>query len=301
MKRLLFATLALATAGALYAKVDPEMAEKVRRAKERFAAMSPKEQEEYRWKKAMKRFGGWLTKEGSGKGQIAFVDTTSKLPAGWLEKAIYEIEDLVQCRMVAQTSTNAVTLANASKELLRSHSAAAVFLVDDPALPSLLVAPESDWAFINLAALSEGNPDEKKFLFRVEKEIWRTFGYLCGAADGIAAIAANNGIDCDELTKASNGLKASISTMHDNISAIYESYSTLSGALSEFLLRLPEDQLSARELEGLEQYRQTVDGTASVIDEAGYNESVRSFRSTLLFPADVFMFVCGVDYPEYFS
>ena len=124
---------------------------------------------------------------------------------------------------------------------------------------------------------------------------------LCGAADGIAAIAANNGIDCDELTKASNGLKASISTMHDNISAIYESYSTLSGALSEFLLRLPEDQLSARELEGLEQYRQTVDGTASVIDEAGYNESVRSFRSTLLFPADVFMFVCGVDYPEYFS
>ena len=57
----------------------------------------------------------------------------------------------------------------------------------------------------------------------------------------LAAIAANNGIDCNELTKASNGLKASISTMHDNISAIYESYSVLSGALSEFLLRLPED------------------------------------------------------------
>lgn len=131
--------------------------------------------------------------------------------------------------------------------------------------------------------------------------IYSQLSNLCGAADGIAAIAANNGIDCNELTKASNGLKASISTMHDNISAIYESYSTLSGTLSEFLLRLPEDQLSARELEGLEQYRQTVDGTTSVIDEAGYNESVRSFRSTLLFPADVFMFVCGVDYPEYFS
>lgn len=131
--------------------------------------------------------------------------------------------------------------------------------------------------------------------------IYSQLSNLCGAADGIAAIAANNGIDCNELTKASNGLKASISTMHDNISAIYESYSTLSGTLSEFLLRLPEDQLSARELEGLEQYRQTVYGTASVIDEAGYNESVRSFRSTLLFPADVFMFVCGVDYPEYFS
>ena len=131
--------------------------------------------------------------------------------------------------------------------------------------------------------------------------IYSQLSNLCGAADGIAAIAANNGIDCNELTKASNGLKASISTMHDNISAIYESYSALSGALSKFLLRLPEDQLSARELEGLEQYRQTVDGAASVIDEAGYNESVRSFKSTLLFPADVFMFVCGVDYPEYFS
>ena len=65
--------------------------------------------------------------------------------------------------------------------------------------------------------------------------IYSQLSNLCGAADGIAAIAANNGIDCDELTKASNGLKASISTMHDNISAIYESYSTLSGALSEFL------------------------------------------------------------------
>ncbi len=183
LKQLVLAALALATAGSLYAKVDPEMAEKIRRAKERFAAMSPKEQEEYRWKKAMKRFGGWLTKEGSGAGHVAFVDTTSRLPAGWLQKAVDEIEDLVECRMVAQASTNAVTLANAAKELLRTHAGAAVFLVDDPALPSLLVAPESDWAFINLAALAEGGPDEKKFLFRVEKEIWRTFGYLCGAAE----------------------------------------------------------------------------------------------------------------------
>lgn len=61
--------------------------------------------------------------------------------------------------------------------------------------------------------------------------IYSQLSNLCGAADGIAAIAANNGIDCNELTKASNGLKASISTMHDNISAIYESYSAPLSAL----------------------------------------------------------------------
>ena len=146
--------------------------------------MSPQEQADYRWRKSMKRFGGWLTKEGSGKGQIAFVTSSPKVSADWLEKAIFDIEDLMQCRMVAQTSTNSVTVANAAKELLRTHSAAAIFLVDDPALPvTMLVAPESDWAIVNLSALSEGGVDEAKFLFRVEKEIWRAFGYLCGAAE----------------------------------------------------------------------------------------------------------------------
>lgn len=183
MKKLLMMTLVVAVFAPLYAKMDPEMAEKVRQAKERFAAMSPKEQEEYRWRKAMKRFGGWVTKEGSGKGQVAFVDTTKRLPEGWLAKAIYEIEDLIECTMVAQTSTNTVTVANADKELLRTHAGAAIFLVEDKTLPTMLVAPESDWAILNLAALSEGNPDEKTFLFRVEKEVWRTFGHLCGAAE----------------------------------------------------------------------------------------------------------------------
>ena len=185
------------------AKVDPEMAEKVRQAKERIAAMSPAEREAYYWQKQMKRFGGWCIREGSGKGSVAFVNTTKVLDSEIIKGAAAEIEDLLCCKLVVKDSEAKVSVENAEKELLRSGSEIAIFVVDDEKLPSVLVATESDWAILNVRPFRKDNPSADKFKVRMEKELWRVFGQLCGSADttvrGCVLKPINNVDDLDKL------------------------------------------------------------------------------------------------------
>lgn len=124
---------------------------------------------------------------------------------------------------------------------------------------------------------------------------------LCGAADGIVSLAANYEIDCSGVSNASDALKSSISTMHDHISSIYDSYSKLCSELSDIERNVDSLELSSRDADGMSQYFQTVANAMRVIDESGYNESVRNFRSSLGFPADIFIYMCNVRCPEYFS
>ena len=55
-----------------------------------------------------------------------------------------------------------------------------IFIVDDAALPPVLIAPESRWALVNIAPIAL----EKRSAFfeqRTKKELSRAFAYLCGA------------------------------------------------------------------------------------------------------------------------
>ncbi len=59
-----------------------------------------------------------------------------------------------------------------------------VFFVDVPGWPSILVAPESRWAVVNVRALVE-DKDEGRLRERFVKEAWRAFAYVGGAANSI--------------------------------------------------------------------------------------------------------------------
>ena len=50
-------------------------------------------------------------------------------------------------------------------------------------LPSVLIAPEANWAIINIHALNVGSPTSDLLEFRVRKEMWRAFAYASGCAD----------------------------------------------------------------------------------------------------------------------
>ena len=124
---------------------------------------------------------------------------------------------------------------------------------------------------------------------------------LCGAADGMTAIASNYGIDCNEVSQASKALKDSLSTMHNHIAAIYKCYSALDAALTALDSDIDSAPLSTRDAEGVAAYRETLSNAKRVIAESGYNESVRNYTNSLGFPAAFFASICGVDAPEYFA
>ena len=150
--------------------------------REKLAEMTPAEQEAFKSRMAMKRFGGWIVKPGTGAGQIAYVNATKRVDDAFLGKALLDLEDLLQCKFLAQKTDAVITLENVARETVRTKAAAAIFLVESDVMPSLLVAPESDWAIVNVTPLAKDGPDEAKFRMRLEKEIWRAFGFLCGAA-----------------------------------------------------------------------------------------------------------------------
>jgi len=183
MKTLIIAALAVATGLTAFAKFTPEQQAAIKAGKEKIAKLSPEERAARRAQREMKHFGGFIIKEGSGSGRVAYVNATKRVDAKWLADELAEIEDLLGITLAVVPSDAKVTVANAGKELLRSKSEMAVFLVEDDALPVMLVAPESDWAILNVAALAKDGPDDKKFRERLAKEIWRVFGNLCGAAD----------------------------------------------------------------------------------------------------------------------
>ncbi len=131
--------------------------------------------------------------------------------------------------------------------------------------------------------------------------IYSQLNNIIGAIDGMCAVAANNGVSTAALSMASSELKSSLSTMHDNISSIYLSYSAMCTQLIPFMNEINSISLSERESEGIEAYENTVTNAQRVIDESGYNESVRSYRSSLDAAANFFASLCGVTGPEYFA
>ena len=56
-----------------------------------------------------------------------------------------------------------------------------LFVIDDPTMPNVLVAPENRWAAVNVAPLKSDK--EPFFRARVLKELTRGFAMLCGASD----------------------------------------------------------------------------------------------------------------------
>lgn len=165
------------------AKLDPEMAEKVRQAKERIEAMPPAEREAYRAAKEMKRFGGWLVKPNSGSGRVAYVNATKRVDSSYLKQMAKELEDLMCCTVVVQDSSDSISVVNAKKAAMKTGSEAVIFIVDDATLPPSLIATEDDWAIVNIAFLLKDEPSAEKFDARVGKMVWRAFGQLLGAAE----------------------------------------------------------------------------------------------------------------------
>ena len=123
---------------------------------------------------------------------------------------------------------------------------------------------------------------------------------ICGAADGMVTIANNYDIDTDAVRAATDEMKNALT--YGSVSYLHYLYEDLLQAVKPLEDQLSRAELSDRDAEGFTQYSSTISGAQSVIENSGYNESVRAFlRDEIHFPADFFAELAGVELPELFE
>ena len=123
---------------------------------------------------------------------------------------------------------------------------------------------------------------------------------ICGAADGMVTIANNYDIDTDAVRAATDEMKNALT--YGSVSYLHYLYEDLLQAVKPLEDQLSRAELSDRDAEGFAQYSSTISGAQSVIENSGYNESVRAFlRDEIHFPADFFAELAGVELPELFE
>ena len=115
-----------------------------------------------------------LYKPGSQQGEVVYVDCKCGVPEAWIRFSMDYFTKETQFRISLKKGTFALP----SPTILGNAS---LFLVDDPALPPMLVAPESRWTMVNMAPLKVA--DKSLFENRVKRQLSRGFAFLCGGGD----------------------------------------------------------------------------------------------------------------------
>ena len=123
---------------------------------------------------------------------------------------------------------------------------------------------------------------------------------ISGFADGLAAIAHNNGVDAAEVEQDVDMLRGSVSS--GDMFLIRSNYSSLLSALTKLVDALERASLDERDASGVEQYKSSLAGAQSAIGESGYNEAVRDFlRRYDRFPSRQLGAAARVHMPETFN
>ena len=116
--------------------------------------------------------GGMLKRPHTQRGRITIINACGEDMSCVLRDAAAEIES--QLKFQVDVEPGSFELRSP-----RLKSEAAIFVVNDPSLPTLLSAPENRWSVANVAPLA--TKDASVFNARVKKEIVRAFALLGGA------------------------------------------------------------------------------------------------------------------------
>lgn len=108
--------------------------------------------------------GGW--QRFSGKGFVAVLDCRGGEPGLEYAEGIAKVKEAFKTDMKV-LSGKPFSLANAVGQLESCGGNAAVFIVDDPALPMTLTAYEDKWTLINAAKAAADSPEQKRLCKRL--------------------------------------------------------------------------------------------------------------------------------------
>jgi len=128
------------------------------------------------------RTGGIIQSQAAGP-VLLFLNTQTQTPEKTLRDTADTIARVLRLHVEVATRESADPLAEAAKVLAGTNTAAVIVIANIPGQPSLLIAPEARWALVNCAPLGGKGVSNELRDERVQKEIWRAFGYLMGAAN----------------------------------------------------------------------------------------------------------------------
>lgn len=131
--------------------------------------------------KAYKFTGGYLLKEGTGAGYIGFINCQKKIDPSVIDDTTARIRKLMHLATSTATADK-MTFADAPKLMEKAQAQAAIFLVDEPGWPMLLVAHEAKYAVVNAAALITEGADKKLIEKRCRQVLWRAYATLGGSS-----------------------------------------------------------------------------------------------------------------------
>ena len=129
-------------------------------------------------------YGGEITVWPKDPGLFLFINSQTKIAGDSIEKPISGLarDFSIDIRKIAG---GAFDIRKAQVELKGLGAKGGIFIVDDPALPVTMVAPEDGWGIINVAPILADSPDAKRRDARLVKIIARTFANLHGISDPV--------------------------------------------------------------------------------------------------------------------
>jgi hypothetical protein len=125
--------------------------------------------------------GGILASPVSGP-SVLFLNAQTRVPAPLIREPVSQIEKLLRLPCILRSQPSSEPVADAVQALSDTSIAAVIVIGDASSYPSLLLAPESRWALVNVAALGGDGVPADRLADRVQKETMRAFGMLLGAA-----------------------------------------------------------------------------------------------------------------------
>ncbi len=146
----------------------------------------PKAEQEARIVKAQKnrliRTGGEITKPGSQKGKILFINGQSLVSTAEIDKVVNALVDRTRLNIAVSNSAEKITLKTAGEIKEKFGADIAVFVTACDECPiMLLVAPEDGWAIVNTLTLVKDAKNDIFTAARFRKEVQRAFYSVAGA------------------------------------------------------------------------------------------------------------------------
>ena len=155
--------------------------------KEEVMALPKESRQEYMRKLIFIKTGGPVTKPNTGKGAVRVVVAAQGIPLDIMDEPFANMTKIVKIDVKTVQGTKPA-LADAKGELKKYAAQAGVYVVEDDALPRMLVAPEEGWAFVNVKALKGGNVSGDRLVARARKEISRALMFVCGCGNAGAVM-----------------------------------------------------------------------------------------------------------------
>ena len=116
-----------------------------------------------------------------GKGCVAIVDCRGDAAGNEIGEPLAKLESFTHVRFVRHSCNGFILGMTPHETMTETGAQAALFIVDDKALPMSLLATESNWGVVNLAALREDGIDPSVLASRVQKEFMRVAVLTLGA------------------------------------------------------------------------------------------------------------------------